>query len=141
MQQEMVHELGLNATILVTAPALEDAETIELMKHYHEKHGDELGLSFHSLNTPSIIRAAGYEEVAFWIYDESIKRKVIRLLADRFIEVFGFEPQSAASYHFDASSLKILSEECPSIKTVVGGCFEEGVRVYHGCNNSSLSRG
>jgi len=136
MQQEMVHTLGLSATILATAPSLEDRDTIDLMKMYHNKFGDELGISFHILNTPSIIELVGYEEVAFWLYDESNKQKVIRFLTAQFKKRFGFEPKSAASYHFDASSLKILSEECPSVKTVVAGCFEEGVRVYHGCNNS-----
>jgi len=136
MEQEMVHKLGFKTTILATVPALEDNHTIDLMKMYHDKFGDELGISFHILDTPSIAKLVGFKEVAFWLYDEPSKRKVIRFLVDRFKELFGFEPKSAASYHFDASSLKVLSKECPSIKTVVGGCFEEGVRVYHGCNNS-----
>ena len=136
MQQEMVHKLGLRTTILATAGAMEDGDTINLMKMYHEKFGDELGLSFHALNTPAIIDLVGFEEVAFWLYNKADKRKVTRFLVKKFRDIFGFEPKSAAAYHFDASSLKILSEECPSIKTVVGGCFEEGVRVYHGCNNS-----
>jgi hypothetical protein len=40
------------------------------------------------------------------------------------------------SYHLDAESLRILKELAPSIQIAVAGCFEEGVRVYHGCNNS-----
>ena len=136
MQQEMVHKLGFKTTVLATAGALEDQDTIDQMKKDHDKYGDELGLSFHMLDTPEIVKVTGFDEAAFWLYTESDKRKVIRFLVNRFREVFGFDPQSAASYHFDASSLRILAEECPSVKTVVGGCFEEGVRVYHGCNHS-----
>jgi len=136
MQQDMVHNLGLRATILATAPALEDDDTVALIKMYKEKYNDEIGISFHTLNTPSIKKEVGFEEICLWLYNEEDKRKVIRLLLNKFREVFGFEPISAASYHFDSSSLKILLEECPSIKAVVGGCFEEGVRVYHGCNHS-----
>ncbi len=136
MQQEMVHKLGLKTTILATAPALEDADTIERMKTDSQKYGDEPGLSFHSLGAPAIVALVGFAGEALWLYDEADKRKIIRYHVDKFRDVFGFDPVSAASYHFDASSLCILLEECPSIKTVVGGCFEEGVRVYHGCNNS-----
>lgn len=136
MQQDLVHNLGLRATILATAPALEDDDTVALMKMYQEKYHDEIGISFHTLNTPSIKNEVGFEEICLWLYNQEDKRKVIRLLLKKFRNVFGFEPVSAASYHFDAGSLRILLEECPSIKAIVGGCFEEGVRVYHGCNHS-----
>src|SRR5258708_21078616 len=136
MQQKMVHDLGLRATLLATAPSLEDDQSVGLMKCHRERYGDEIGLSFHSLATKAIVDLVGYEEVAVWLYAADDKRKVIRHLVERFREVFGFSPACAAAYHFDASTLQILLEECPSVKTVVAGCFEEGVRVYHGCNNS-----
>jgi hypothetical protein len=136
LQQDMVHGLGMRTTILVTASALHDKDILDLIRRHHETYGDEIGLSFHSLDTPDIVEALGYKEIAFWMYSQEDKRKVVRLLIARFAQVFGFFPESAASYHFDASALKILKEECPTINTVVAGCFEEGVRVYHGCNNS-----
>lgn len=132
----MAHKLGLPITIMATAPALEDAQTIELMKMYHSDFDDEIGLSFHTLDSPEITKIAGYQEVALWMYDYETKGKVIKYFIDRFRTVFGFEPTSAASYHFDASSMRILLEECPAIQITVAGCFEEGVRVFHGCNNS-----
>lgn len=136
MQQDMVHEMGLSVTLLATAPSLDDEACVELMKSYREEFEDEIGLSFHDLGTEEIINAVGYTEAAFWMYDMEDKRKVASLLVQKFESTFGFLPKSAASYHFDASSLEVLKEVCPSIKTVVGGCFEEGVRVFHGCNHS-----
>ena len=136
LEQELAHQLGLKTTIMATAPALEDAETVALMKWYQQEFGDEIGLSFHTLDSPEIEKLVGYKEAAIWMYDQSDKREVIRFLLKRFSDVFGFVPESAASYHFDSSSLNILLEECPSMQMVVAGCFEEGVRVFHGCNNS-----
>ena len=52
MQQEMAHGLGIRTTILATAPSLFDEETIKLMKMYHADFGNELGLSFHTLDSP-----------------------------------------------------------------------------------------
>lgn len=135
MQQEMVHEMGVNTTILATAPALFDEATIHLMKLY-EKQGDEIGLSFHTLDSPDIEALVGYKEAAIWMYNAEDKRKVIKHLVQRFNEVFGYLPVSIGSYHLDSSSMKILMEECPTVKIAVAGCFEEGVRVYHGCNHS-----
>jgi hypothetical protein len=136
MQQDMVHSLGLKISIMATAPSLEDEETIKLMKQYREKDGDELGLSFHTLDTDSLEKLVGYKEAAIWMYSDEDKRKVIRYLVQKFIEVFGFNPKSVASYHLDSSSMRILKEECPTVEITVAGCFEEGVRVFHGCNNS-----
>jgi len=136
LQQEMVHSLGMVTTIMATLPSLEDDACIELMRNYRDDHGDELGISFHSLDTESLEKLVGYKEVALWLYDDDDKRKVIRYHLDRFIDAFGHEPTSVASYHLDASSMRILQEECPGIEATVAGCFEEGVKVYHGCNHS-----
>lgn len=135
MQQDIVHEMGINTTVLATAPSLYDDETIGLMKSY-EKQGDEIGLSFHTLDSPEIESLVGYKEAAIWMYNTDDKRKVIRHLVQRFREVFGYLPGSIGSYHLDSSSMKILMEECPGLNITVAGCFEEGVRVYHGCNHS-----
>jgi hypothetical protein len=136
LQQDTVHELGMKTTIMATMPSLEDEACVALMKEYHQKWGDELGLSFHSLDTESLKELVGYKEVAIWLYNNEDKRKVIRYHLDCFREAFGFEPTSVASYHLDASSIRILLEECPSIEICIAGCFEEGVKVYHGCNHS-----
>jgi hypothetical protein len=136
MQQEMVHNLGIRTTILATAPSLYGEETIALMKMYHSEFGDELGLSLHTLDSPDIEEIVGYKDAAVWMYTEDDKRKVIRHLVTNFETVFGFRPTSIGSYHLDASAMRILLEECPEVKITIAGCFEEGVRVYHGCNHS-----
>lgn len=136
LQQDLVHELGMKTTILATLPALEDEACVDMMKDYHARCGDEIGLSFHSLDTESLAELVGYKEAVLWLYDETDKRKVIRYHLDQYIKAFGREPKSVASYHLDASSMRILLEECPGIEATVAGCFEEGVRVYHGCNHS-----
>ena len=136
MQQEMAHGLGIRTTILATAPSLFDEETIKLMKMYHADFGNELGLSFHTLDSPDIVEIVGYKDAAIWMYTEEDKRKVIRHLVAKFESVFGFKPTSIGSYHLDASAMRILLEECPTVKITIAGCFEEGVRVYHGCNHS-----
>jgi len=136
LEQDMAHNLGLRTSIMATAPSLEDEDTVDLMKMYAKKYNDELGLSFHTLDSPDIEELVGYKEAAIWMYDEADKRKVIKYLVGKFEEVFGFLPTSVASYHLDSSSMRILLEECPTVKITVAGCFEEGVRVYHGCNHS-----
>lgn len=132
----MAHNLGLITSIMATAPALCDPDTVDLMKHYHTEYVDELGLSFHTLDSPEIEALIGYKEAAIWMYSDEDKRKVIRYLVQKFNDVLGFYPTSVASYHLDSSSMKILLEECPGVQITVAGCFEEGVRVYHGCNHS-----
>ena len=136
LQQDLVHDLGMKTTIMATMPSLEDRECIAMMRDYHEQWGDELGISFHSLDTESLERLIGYKEAALWLYHNDDKRKVIRYHLDKFREAFSQDPKSVASYHLDASSMRILLEECPGVEAAVAGCFEEGVKVYHGCNHS-----
>ena len=136
LQQEMVHKRGMRTTILATMPSLEDELCVELMRQYHRDFQDELGISLHTLDTPSLVALTGYKEVAFWLYSDDDKRKVFELMLQKFQDAFGMLPASVASYHLDASSMRILLELCPGIQATVAGCFEEGVRVYHGCNHS-----
>lgn len=127
-QQEIVHASGLALTLFVTADSLADPRSIPIIRRYRDGDGDELGLSLHSL--------PGFPTDFIWLLSPEEKRRAIRTLIDSFREQFGTEPKTVAAYHMDATTMAILAEEAPSTVAVVAGCFEEGVRVFHGCNHS-----
>jgi len=127
-QQEIVHNLGLALTLFVTADSLFDLASIPIIRRFRDHDGDELGLSLHSL--------PGFPTDFIWLLSPEQKREAIRTLAGSFREQFGSFPQTVAAYHMDATTMTILAEELPSVTAVVAGCFEEGVRVFHGCNHS-----
>ncbi|XHR29730.1 MAG: hypothetical protein ACFUZC_04065 [Chthoniobacteraceae bacterium] len=130
-QQELVHSMGLKVTLFLHYRDLFDRAMVEDALRYAREQGDEIGLALHDLTGPGL--DAGH---FIWLLEAGQKRAVLQTILAKYREVFGRNPVSAASYHFDASALKILKEEAPEVETVVGGCFEEGVRVYHGCNHS-----
>lgn len=138
LQQNMAHKLGLKVTLLVDYQSMCDAETVADLQHYARDFGDELGIWFMNL-PPADSDAKGVDgrrEPFLWLYADEEKRRIIEQVLARFHSTFGFAPASVGSYHLDAESLRILKELAPSIQVAVAGCFEEGVRVYHGCNNS-----
>ncbi len=138
LQQRMAHELGLKVTLLVDYQSMCDAEIVADLQQYARDFGDELGIWF--MNLPpadsDAKRADGRLEPFIWLYSSDEKRRIIEQVLARFHSTFGFAPVSVGSYHLDAESLRILKELAPSINIAVAGCFEEGVRVFHGCNNS-----
>lgn len=136
LEQRFAHDNGIRTTIMVTPAALADPYQISVVKEHACEFGDEIGLSFHGLNHSSVIDLVGYGQPAIWLYSHNHKRKIVATLADRFEDNFGFRPSSVAAYHLDASTMKIVSEEIPTVRAAIAGCFEEGVRVFHGCNHS-----
>lgn len=130
-QQDLVHSKGLKATVFLHYRDLFDDVMVEEALQYARGHGDEIGLALHDLTGPGL--DAGH---FIWLLEAGEKRAVLQAILAKYREVFGCPPVSVASYHFDASALRILKEEAPEVETVVGGCFEEGVRVFHGCNHS-----
>lgn len=133
MQQEMAHAAGLPVTVFLHYRDLFD-ETILADAHRDaEIHADELGLTLHRLSGPGL-DTGGCDQ--FWLLPLDQKRTVLETIVRRWRALFGGDPRCVASYHFDASALRILREVAPGVETVVGGCFEEGVRVFHGCNHS-----
>ena len=136
MQQDMAHQLGLKVTVMVPFSAMQDRRIVEGVKRYEREYGDEIGISFHGMGCPDFEREIGYQMGAVWLYSAEDKERIIDLILDKFRTCFGREPISAAAYHFDSSALNILKSKAPSIRIAVAGCFEEGVRVFHGCNNS-----
>jgi len=136
MEQEFAHRNGIVTTIFMTPAALSDPDAVELARRDAVEFGDEIGLSFHGLGHDSITTITGHAHEAIWLLSEPHKRAVIEFLAGRFVEIFGETPQSVAAYHLDSSSMRLVKEIIPSVQAAVAGCFEEGVRVFHGCNNS-----
>jgi len=136
MQQDWAHELGLKVTAMATYPTLQDERIVSDLKQYAEEYGDELGIYFSELYCPEFDKKIGSDMDAVWLYSEEDKRRIFELVLEQFRDRFGRDPVSIAGYHLDAVSLKILLELCPSIQVAVAGCFEEGVRVFHGCNHS-----
>ena len=134
-QQELVHSLGMKSTVLVSYSDMFENKVIEDLINYRDEYGDEIGLSLHRLNGPELD-----EEIhnlnSIWLFNNEEKHRILKTILDKYKEIFRNYPQAVASYHFDASSLEILKEIAPEVKIVVGGCFEEGVRVFHGCNHS-----
>lgn len=136
LEQRLAHENGIRTTILVTAESMEHPDQIESIKRHAAEFGDEIGLSFHGLTHQSITQIVGHGQEALWLFSLQDKRRIIEALAARFAVTFGFAPRSIASYHIDASTMKLIREIMPEVTAAVAGCFEEGVRVFHGCNHS-----
>jgi len=137
LQQDYVHQLRLKVTLMVQIDAMQDPQIVADIKRFHDEYGDEIALSLSlGYDSPEFRQTIGAPEEFLWLYSTEEKRFIIQLAVDYFRKTFGHDPQSAASYHLDAISQQILKEICPSIKIAVAGCFEEGVKVFHGCNHS-----
>lgn len=134
-QQELAHSLGLKTTIFLFYRDLFDERALTDALSDHERFGDEIALSLHGLTGPGLSEITN-GQIAIWLLDRSRKEKALALILKKFREILGASPASVGSYHFDASSLALLKQMAPEVETVIGGCFEEGVRVFHGCNHS-----
>ncbi len=134
-QQELVHGLGMNATLFLSYRNLFEPEVLAFALEQSAKYGDEIGLGLHDLGGPGMEDIEG-NNPAFWLFDFATKKIVLERIRHRWEELMPGLPTSAACYHLDSSSLDALEEFWPTVKTAVGGCFEEGVRVFHGCNHS-----
>jgi hypothetical protein len=137
LQQEYAHQLGLKVTLMIQVDAMQDPRIVADVKRFQEEFGDEVGLSLSlGYDCPEFREKIGGPEEFLWLYNTEEKRFIIQMAVDTFCKTFGHPPISVASYHLDSISQQILHEICPSVKIAVAGCFEEGVKVFHGCNNS-----
>lgn len=136
LQQSIAHELGLKTTIMVPYDFMLDARTVADVRADAERYGDEVGIWLGETTTEHLAQKVGCKEAFLWLLNKEAKQRVLREVLGKFREVFGYAPASFAAYHMDAYSLRLLKELCPQIKISVAGCFEEGVKVFHGCNNS-----
>lgn len=134
-QQDLAHRLGFRTTLFLSYEDLFDDTILRDARNDRERFGDEIALALHSLRGPGVTEISqGLDPL--WLLDRPRKEKVLATILGQYRAVFGGNPLSVGSYHFDSSSLALLRRLAPEARTVIGGCFEEGVRVFHGCNHS-----
>ncbi len=126
-QRSLADEFDLKFNIFINSNQLCDEEIVEKCREDYKK-GAELGLWF--------LPVDDMPKTQIWLLSEADKRVAVKTAFDRFYKAFGFMPEVCGHYILDSSLMAIIKEYCPSIKAVVAGCFEEGVKVFHGCNNS-----
>lgn len=134
-QQALAHELGLKTTVFLFYRDLFDERAVADALADRDHFGTEIALSLHGLRGPGLSEITN-GQICIWLLDRDRKERALATILAKFSDVFGGDPASVGSYHFDASSLAILKRLSPGTRTVIGGCFEEGVRVFHGCNHS-----
>ena len=127
-QRECAHSLNLKATVMIPTKQLTNEKVIALSKEDHEKYNDELGIWIEPM--------ADMPNTQVWLLNTQDKERCVKYSIDKFFEIFGFYPKCVGNYVLDAQIMKMITDYCPTITTVVAGCFEEGVKVFHGCNNS-----
>ena len=103
-------------------------EIISLVKEDSSKYGDELGIWLDPMKD--------MPNTQVWLLTEEEKKRTVKYSRDKFYELFGYYPKSVGNYVMDSSLIKYVKEYCPTVIAVVAGCFEEGVKVFHGCNHS-----
>ena len=136
LQQSLAHELGLKTTVFFQYENLFEPDLVKEVTEQKEKYGDELGLWFSDIPSEFMKKTIDKEEPFLWLYTTEEKRLIITECIGKFKETFGYNPVSIGSYHMDSESLRIIHEVSPETKITIGGRFEEGVKVFHGCNNS-----
>lgn len=136
LQQEFAHRLNLKVTIMMPYDFLFDEKIISDVKMYQSTHGDEAGVWFGEIANARINEVFRCKEPFLWLHTKENKERILTLVLEKFKEVFGYVPSAVGGYHMDAYTMKLLKSLYPEVKTSVAGCFEEGVKVFHGCNNS-----
>lgn len=136
LQQNMAHALDLKVTLMVQYELMFDKDLMDETMRYHNEHGDEIGVWFSDIASDKMNEVLQCKEPFLWLYCKQDKKTIIKTVLEKFHSTFGFWPKSVGAYHMDAYSMQCLKEICPSIKISIAGCFEEGVKVFHGCNNS-----
>ena len=136
LQQRIAHGLGLKVTILIPYDFFFDAKVMADIRTDHENYGDELGIWMGELTGGKMQETVPCKEPFLWLHTRDSKEKILRTVLNKFRETLGYEPVCFGGYHMDAVSLELLHAMCPGIRISIAGCFEEGVKVFHGCNNS-----
>ena len=128
LQRKVGHDLGFKSTIFLGVDFLTDTDMIEKCKADRDTYGDEIALWLTSDGK------AGGSPV--WLIRKEDKKRVVKNAIDAFVNAFGYAPKSVGNYVMDADLIEVVKDYCPEVEACVAGCFEEGVKVFHGCNNS-----
>jgi hypothetical protein len=135
-QQEEAHRLGLKVTLLVSPRTMKDIDAVNETKRFNREFGDEIGLWMFGLGDESLDQQVGGSDSPIWLHSKEDKRQIIAIALERFYKAFEREPATISAYHLDAACFELIRELCPPVKIAIAGCFEEGVKVFHGCNHS-----
>lgn len=127
-QRECAHSLGLKLTNFIHTNYLTDEYIIDLVKEDRQKYGDEIALLLWALDD--------MPDTMPWLLSTEDKRRLVKYSVEKFKEAFGSAPKAISQYVLDAELISIIKEYCPECTVGTVGCFEEGVKVFHGCNNS-----
>lgn len=127
-QRNVCHELGFKATVVIPASKLTNKNCVDRCIEDRDVYGDEIALWLEPDE-----QSGG---AVIWLLSEEDKRRSIKTSIDAFEKTFGYTPKTVGNYVLDSSCIRMIKEYRPSVTTVVAGCFEEGVKVFHGCNNS-----
>ena len=127
-QRECAHALGLKLTNFINTSYLRDEYIIDLLKNDNLKYGDEIALLLGTLDD--------MPPTMPWLLSTEDKRRVVKYSVEKFKEAFGCAPKAISQYVLDSELIAIIKEYCPECTVGTAGCFEEGVKVFHGCNNS-----
>lgn len=127
-QRKCAHDLKLKVTILLSSESMNNDEIVKKAVADHEKYGDEIGIWLTPLE--------GMPDTQVWLLSEEDKMTVVKTVVDKYKELFGCAPKVISNYVLDCNFIKMIKDYCPEVTTCVAGCFEEGVKVFHGCNNS-----
>ena len=136
LQQQMAHSLGLKVTVLIPYDTMFEPDIVQGLLEDHSRYGDELAIWFGEIATDRMNEVFECREPFLWLHTQENKRRIIDTVLHKFSAVFGCAPRAVGSYHLDAESMRLLHKTCPEVQTCIAGCFEEGVKVFHGCNNS-----
>ena len=127
-QQKCAHDLKLKVTVYVGSGLLDNQQVIDMVKADQAEYGDEVGIWLSPL--------CGMPDTQVWLLSEEDKQKVVEYSIDKYREAFGCAPKAVSNYVLDAQLIRMIKAYCPEVTICVAGCFEEGVKVFHGCNNS-----
>lgn len=133
-QQDLVHEIGLRTTILVTYQAMHNNQSMEYVKQ-QENYADEIGIHLEGIQCEEFQKKFGMDERALYLYTFEDKKKILKEIFAKFYEIFNKFPISIGAYYLDAQTLQWIHENYPTIKGCIVSCFEEGVHMYAGNRN------
>ncbi len=124
-QRQLCIDLGIKLTLAVCAANLDEPKLIQNVKSDSEKYGYEIMLWLDDKDS-----------LLTWLKSREEKKEYVKRTFDKFKECFGYMPKAVGQYIIDSDYIKIIKDYCPQVTTAIAGCFEEGVQVFHGCNNS-----
>ena len=135
-QQETAHKNGLKTTIHMTYASLFNEEAVSIAKHDHDEYGDEIALSLLGLPCEEFRKKYKTKDFCIWMFSMEDKKAIVDDVFGKFLDIFGFYPESTGSYYMDADLTNYIKSQYPSVKCAVATCWEEGPKAYHTCNNS-----